>query len=80
MTILLQSLFLNYYLQDLLIVFQHYGPHIHEYLDPGSEFDREKYETMIDTAFDECAEYQTFINIRWAYGKKVVSSAAQKQT
>ncbi|KAG1451941.1 hypothetical protein G6F46_005960 [Rhizopus delemar] len=62
--------------EDLLIVFQHYGPHIHEYLDPGSEFDREKYETMIDTAFDECAEYQTFINIRWAYGKKVVSSAA----
>lgn len=59
----------------MVIAFKHFGPLIYEYIEAGAEFDKEKYDIMIDAAFDECAEYQTFFNIRWAYGKKVVSSA-----
>ncbi|KAG1447571.1 hypothetical protein G6F56_009218 [Rhizopus delemar] len=61
--------------KDMVIAFKHFGPLIYEYIEAGAEFDKEKYDIMIDAAFDECAEYQTFFNIRWAYGKKVVSSA-----
>ncbi|KAI9244725.1 S-adenosyl-L-methionine-dependent methyltransferase [Sporodiniella umbellata] len=57
--------------EDILVAMRHYGPFIHEYLNDGTEFNTESFDAIIDAAFDECAEYQTFFNIRWACGKKV---------
>ncbi|CEI89875.1 hypothetical protein RMCBS344292_04218 [Rhizopus microsporus] len=62
--------------EDMLVVFQHLGPSIYEYMGLDGEYNKDSYEALLDTAFDECVEYQTFFNVRWAYGKKVVSSAA----
>lgn len=60
----------------MLVLFQHLGPSIYEYMGLDGEYNKDSYEALLDTAFDECVEYQTFFNVRWAYGKKVVSSAA----
>ncbi len=38
------------------------------------DFDERRYEALLDKAFDECVEYQTFINFRWTIGRKVVVS------
>ncbi|KAI7867579.1 S-adenosyl-L-methionine-dependent methyltransferase [Spinellus fusiger] len=34
------------------------------------DYDTAVYEQYIDKAFNECVEFQTFINIHWVYGKK----------
>lgn len=51
-------------------MFQHLGPTLYEYLDFEGEFNKEVYDALIDSAFDECVEFQTFFNVRWAYGRK----------
>lgn len=57
--------------EDLLVVFHHLGPSLYEYLDLGPAFDKSIFESYLDDVFDECAEYQTFFNLRWSCGKKV---------
>jgi len=54
----------------MLLMFQHLGPILYEYLDFEGEFNKEVYDALIDSAFDECVEFQTFFNVRWAYGRK----------
>ncbi|KAG1436661.1 hypothetical protein G6F56_013462 [Rhizopus delemar] len=61
--------------ENLLAAFRHIGPSLYPFLGLDDEFDEERYDELLDKAFDECAQYQTFINVRWAIGKKVVSSA-----
>jgi hypothetical protein len=46
------------------------GPTLYEYLDMEGEFNQEAYDALLDKACDECVEYQTFFNVRWAYGRK----------
>jgi hypothetical protein len=53
----------------MLTTLRHMGPLLYEYVDM-EEFDQEVYDALLDKACDECVEYQTFFNIRWAYGRK----------
>lgn len=54
----------------MLVVFKHIGPLVYEHLELGGEYNPEAYEALLDSAFDECVEYQTFFNTRWTYGRK----------
>lgn len=54
----------------MLTSFNHMGPTLYEYLDMEGEFNQEAYDALLDKACDECVEYQTFFNVRWAYGRK----------
>jgi hypothetical protein len=49
---------------------------IYEYLELDGEFNKEVYDALLDSAFDECVEYQTFLNVRWAAGRKPVTSSS----
>ncbi|KAI8980833.1 hypothetical protein BDB01DRAFT_187602 [Pilobolus umbonatus] len=55
--------------EDLLQVFNHIGTSIFHLLELGDTYDKSVYEDFLDSAFDECAEYQTFFNVRWAHGR-----------
>lgn len=46
------------------------GPILFEYLDLGHTYDKKILDVYLDNAFNECVEYQTFINVHWAYGRK----------
>lgn len=48
----------------------HIGTSVYEYIGLEGEFNKEAYDALIDSAFDECVEYQTFFNIRWVCGRK----------
>lgn len=56
-------------------MFQYMGPMIYDYLDLGGEYNKDAYESLLDTACDECVEYQTFFNYRWVYGRKPPASS-----
>ncbi|KAI8085918.1 uncharacterized protein B0P05DRAFT_443310, partial [Gilbertella persicaria] len=56
--------------ENALQGFRVFGPAIFEHLELEGEFDSESFDDLLDKAFDECVEYQTFFNIRWAYGRK----------
>ncbi|KAI8642513.1 hypothetical protein BD408DRAFT_416353 [Parasitella parasitica] len=56
--------------EDILMMLQHLGPALYEYLDLGRKFNKETYDAFVDCAFNECVEFQTFFNVRWAYGRK----------
>ncbi|KAI9340099.1 hypothetical protein BD770DRAFT_448037 [Pilaira anomala] len=56
--------------EDMLVIFKHIGPVVYEYLELGGEYNPEAYEALLDSAFDECVEYQTFFNSQWIYGRK----------
>lgn len=51
-------------------MFKHIGPTVCEFIGLEGEFNQEAYDALLDSAFDECVEYQTFINTRWACGRK----------
>jgi hypothetical protein len=51
-------------------MFHHIGPMIYDYLDLDGEYNKDAYDALLDSAFDECVEYQTFLNVRWVYGRK----------
>lgn len=57
----------------MLVWFKHLGPSVYEYLELGGEYNEEVYDALLDSAFDECVEYQTYMNIRWVYGRKPAS-------
>lgn len=59
----------------MIQVFQYMGPMIYDYLDLGGEYNKDAYESLLDTACDECVEYQTFFNYRWVYGRKPPASS-----
>lgn len=54
----------------MLVMFKHIGPAAYDYLELGGEYNEEAYDALLDSAFDECVQYQTFFNIRWTYGRK----------
>ncbi|GAA5802648.1 hypothetical protein EDC94DRAFT_611291 [Helicostylum pulchrum] len=56
--------------EDMLVMFKHIGPAAYDYLELGGEYNEEAYDALLDSAFDECVQYQTFFNIRWTYGRK----------
>ncbi|KAG1138979.1 hypothetical protein G6F37_008374 [Rhizopus arrhizus] len=60
--------------ENLLVIFRHLGPSIYSSVGLEGDFDERRYEALLDKAFDECVEYQTFINFRWTIGRKVVVS------
>ncbi|GAN02251.1 type 11 methyltransferase [Mucor ambiguus] len=66
--------------EDMLLMFQHLGPIMYEYLDFEGEFNKEVYDALIDSAFDECVEFQTFFNVRWAYGRKPSTTTTATST
>ncbi|KAI8388218.1 S-adenosyl-L-methionine-dependent methyltransferase [Radiomyces spectabilis] len=61
--------------EDLLVLSQHIGPLVYNYLDMEGDFRQAHYDAFIDKAFNECVEYQTFFNIHWASGKKPLEPA-----
>ncbi|CAO3653511.1 unnamed protein product [Mucor hiemalis] len=56
--------------EDMLTMLNHIGLSVYEYIGLEGEFNKETYDALIDSAFDECVEYQTFFNIRWVCGRK----------
>lgn len=64
----------------MLVMFKHIGPTAYDYLELGGEYNEETYDALLDSAFDECVQYQTFFNIRWTYGRKPPTSASTAAT
>ncbi|KAI9497853.1 S-adenosyl-L-methionine-dependent methyltransferase [Zychaea mexicana] len=57
--------------ENCLTGLRHLGPVIyHELFNTDAGFNEAHFEEYIDKAFDECVQYQTFMNIHWAYGRK----------
>ncbi|KAI8093519.1 S-adenosyl-L-methionine-dependent methyltransferase [Halteromyces radiatus] len=47
-------------------------------LELEGDYDEMIYNKFLDSAFDECVEYKTYVNFHWAYGRK--SSMANKES
>ncbi|KAI8145788.1 hypothetical protein BJV82DRAFT_511228 [Fennellomyces sp. T-0311] len=57
--------------ENILTGMRYVGPLIYkELFNTEAEFDEAEYDEFVDKAFDECVQYQTFLNVHWAYGKK----------
>ncbi|KAI8376866.1 S-adenosyl-L-methionine-dependent methyltransferase [Blakeslea trispora] len=60
--------------EDTLMMFKLLGPKLAPFMGYEGDYDPVEFENFLDKAFDECVEYQTYFNVRWACGRKPVSN------
>ncbi|OBZ81874.1 hypothetical protein A0J61_10078 [Choanephora cucurbitarum] len=60
--------------EDTLRMFKLAGSTLAPYMGYEGEYDPVEFENFLDKAFDECVEYQTYFNVRWACGRKPASN------
>jgi hypothetical protein len=55
---------------DMVSILMNMGPMIYEDLGFQGPYNQQIYEGHVDSAFDECVEYQTYFDIHWIIGQK----------
>lgn len=56
--------------EDLLALLRYIGPLLYDDLGIAGDDEKDQYEKLVDNAFDECVEYQTYLDVHWTIGRK----------